>query len=325
MSKMFLNEFEAFAIDADISEYSAAQYKSYLRNVCKKLPCVTNHLDLIATSDNACDKAIYAEQMNAAVTLALKDDACPVSKKRLRDYKCAVAMLVAFVSDLDWNKGKGATAKPVLACASEYSKKDLRRIFLSRVKTQDRLSYSYGVFVARLICKIASKHKIKPFNYLVENIKFLVGPDKNKFIRLKNVDKLTIATDGHAYIESKGKSYPVYTEVVKGGKSIGYEVANVTTMRDLSLDHDTPLYYALRSAFPDMPEYKKLSDSVKDYKDNGKKQNATNLSRDYYKNEYNNICISEKTLLEEICAFIDATQITIMLTSYNSSKNKNNP
>ena len=36
MSKMFLNEFEAFAIDADISEYSAAQYKSYLRNVCKK-------------------------------------------------------------------------------------------------------------------------------------------------------------------------------------------------------------------------------------------------------------------------------------------------
>ena len=318
----FLKEYSAFVLDSGLSQFSADQYKSYLKNACKKLPAITNHLELIAESNNASDQAIYAEQMNAAICSALSDATCSVTKKSLSNYKCAVTVLVAYIAGFDWVKGEGASQRVTLTRVSEYSKKDIKRVFLSRVKTQDRFSYSYGVFAARILQKIASRHKLKIFNNMVDEVKFLVGADKNRFILFKNIDKLIIDVDGHVYIDSKGKTYPLYTEVVKNGVSSGYEVTTVKTMRDLSLDHDTPLYYTLKDSLDSMPEYKKLSDSVKHHINSLKKIEASKFSTDYFKKIYPSLGIDENVLLKEMSEFLDGTKMTVMFTPYNSSKNK---
>ena len=319
----FLNAYRTFALDAGFSAHSTAQYVSYLNNTCQKLPGVTDHLDYIAASTDPDVQAVYAEQMNAAITLALKTNTAAVTRKRLHDYKSAVNLLVAFLAGQAWVKSKGAVALPTLTSVSEYSRNDLRKIFLSRLKTQDRMSYSYGVFAARVLCKIATRHKVKLFNKAVDEAKFLYAPDKNSFFRLKEIDKLTIATDGHAYIERKGKTYPVYTETYQKGNAVAFEIANVTSVRFLSLDHDIPMYDALQAALGNMPEYKKLSDDILAYKAANPNMNASDLSTAYYDLLYPNLTVREDVLLAEIGAFLDATQLTVMHASYNSSKNKN--
>lgn len=318
----FLKGYAAFAEDAGLTKYSIDQYRSYLNNVCKRLPAVASHLEHIAAASLADEKAAYAEQMNAAVTAAQKDDACTIGAKQLRNYKSAVALLIAYVSEMEWTKGKGASAKPVLCSVSEYDRKDLRRIFRSRVKTQDRLSYSYGVFAARILCRIAGRHKVALFNKAVDNVKFLISSDGKRFVRLKSVDKLSIAADGFVYVSAAGQTYSLYTEAVKGGKSAGYEKLRANTMRDLSLDHDMPLYHALERALDTMPAYKKLSDSVKGYQTRVGAPNASELSKNYWKDQYGRETIDENAVLREMGAFIDGTQMTVMFTPYNSSKSK---
>ena len=320
--KSFLREFEDFLVTVGYSHNAALQYCSYVRNVCKKLPGASDCLEKIAEAENAREQAVLAESMNVAVTLARKDASCTVSKKRLSDYKCAVTLLIAFVSELDWVKGHGAVSGPLLSGTSEYSRRDLVRIFLARLKTQDRLSYSYGVFAARILSRIATRQKVALFTQLIENVKFLTAADGKGTLRLKEIDMLCIATDGRVYVQKKGKTFPLYTEVIKCDKSLGYEQMVVSGMRDLSLDHDTPLYEALKTALVHMPEYKQLSDAFKSYLCEHPKLTAAQASKEFMKSEYSALRLSEPKILDELKPFLDTTEITVMLSSYNTSKSK---
>ena len=323
----FLKQYGNFLIDCGFTQNSVDQYKSYLRNVGKKLLSVANNLDMIASTEDTTIQGIYVEQMNIAVTNALRDEDCTVDRKKLHDYRCARAVLHAFVENLAWDKGNGAILKPGVSGLSEYEYKDIKKVFLLRVKTQDRLSYPYGVFAARILNKIAAHHKVKIFDKMIDNVKFLIAPDSNKYVYLKNINKLIITDGGHVCIESEGKTYYVYTEVVKNGVTEGYEKIVVSSLGDLSLDHDTPLYHALEAAITNMPEYKKLSDSVKAHVVANLEENAFNISKDYFDNQYpvEKENINESVLLDEMGAFLGNTAMTIMHKSYNSSKNKNNP
>lgn len=318
----FLAKYKAFVIDAGFTVNSADQYMSYIKNACKKLVGVEKNLELIAASEDIDVRAAYAEQINAAITQALKSGNSIVSQKRLRDYKSAVNVLIAFLSGDGWEKSQGSIAKPKLSCASEYTQKDLKRIFLSRLKTQDRFSYSYGVFAARVLCKIATANNVKLFDKMADNVKFIYSKNSSDFFVLKDIDKLIIATDGFAYIERKGVTYPVYTAAYKQGNFIGYEKAAITLARYLSLDHDVPMVEALEKELPNMTEYKKLSDDMMKYKQSYK-GNASQLSIEYYNSAYKKLSVCETELLKEMSAFLDSLQLTIMHSSYNSSKNKN--
>ena len=318
----FLTSYKSFVVDAGFTINSAHQYVSYLRNVCKKLPGIETKLEQIATSDDVIMQSMYAEELNVAISKELKKVNSNVSLKKLRDYKSAVNVLVAFLSGNEWEKNQGPTIKPKLDCDSEYSRNDLRKIFLSRLKTQDRMSYSYGVFAARILCKIATANKVKLFNKMAENVKFIYSINPQRFFKLKEINKLIIAVDGFAYVECKGKVYPIYTAVYKNGKHIGFEKANITMARYLSLDHDKPMVEALEKQLLNMPEYKKLSDDIMRFK-NTYKGNISKLSIDYYNGEYKNLLINETKILEEMGTFLDSLQLTIMHSSYNSSKNKN--
>lgn len=320
----FLNEYYNFVIEAGFSKNSADQYKSYLRNVGKKLPSVENNLDLIASVEDMAAQSVYVEQMNVAITNALKSGNASVSSKRLNDYRCAVTVLHAFVEELAWDKGNGAIDKPSLTGISEYECKNIKKTFLSRVRTQDRLTYPYGVFAARILSRISTTYKVKLFDKMIENIKFLVSPVGNEYVHLKDIDKLIITDEGYVCIEVKGKINYVYTEIVRDGDSAGYEKLVVSSIGDLSLDHDTPLYIALQEALANMPEYKKISDSVKKYwKEN--KSIAAKFSKDYYEKKYNAVKedINETVMLKEMKEFLDNTSMTVMHKSYNSSKSKN--
>ena len=321
----FIGEYKTFAMDTGLSQGSAESYISYLRNACKNLTGIADHLERIARCSDWDQQAMFAEQINAAITAALNDNACTINKKTLRNSKSAVALLIAFLSDQQMAAPIGATVMPPLGGVSEYSRQDLKLIFLSRLKTQDRLSYSYGVFAARILCKIAAKNKVKLFEEAVNNIKFLYSPSKNTYFRLKEIDKLVIATDGHAYIEKNGLTYPVYTETYQKGHSGGFEIANITVSRQLSLDHDIPMFDALQSALVNMPEYHKLSDDVKRIQKANPKDNASALSKKYFDQFYPQLCLCEASMLKEMKDFLDNMQLTVMHASYNSSKNKNTP
>ena len=97
IAKDFLNEYAAFVMESGLSKYSSDQYKSYLNNVCKKFTGMEKYLDLIAESADADEQGYYAEQMNAAISSALKKENFFISKKKLIDYKCAVALLIAYI------------------------------------------------------------------------------------------------------------------------------------------------------------------------------------------------------------------------------------
>ncbi|MBQ9084121.1 MAG: hypothetical protein IJY24_00525 [Clostridia bacterium] len=322
-TESFLQGYFDFLLDAAFSLNSANQYKSYLKNVCKKLPGMAKHLELISEYSDPDIQAVYAEQMNSAVSSAISSGTSAVSTKQLRNYKSAVALLIAYISNLEWTKGKGGSPKITITAASEYDRRDLRRIFLSRVKTQDRFSYSYGVFAARILSKIASKHKIKLFDGMVNGVSFIISADGKQRVTLADIDKLTIATDGGVYVEVKGASYPLYTEAIEDGVSRGFKILTARSMRDLSLDHDIPLYHALKDALFAMPEYKKLSDSVRSYIDSGITGNASTISKRYLAVIYPTMSLNEVMLLGEVFAFLNSTAITVMYTPSNSSKNKN--
>jgi hypothetical protein len=98
-------------------------------------------------------------------------------------------------------------------------------------------------------------------------------------------------------------------------------------MKNLTLtkfDRDTDLeqLQAWKKLYKSMPEYKKMSDSIKLYQSTCSKKNSSDLSKSYLSSIYPGLHIDEKNMLSEIGAFIDDTQITIMLTSYNSAKGK---
>lgn len=331
--KEFYVGFSDFMADADFSKYSIAQYKKYLNNACKNLPGIQDLMEKIAESDNQRVQEQYAEAINAAITSAQNDENCSISSKDLSDYKSAVAVLIAYISGQQWEKNVGPVCIIPLNANSEYSKKDLKKIFLARLNTQDRFSYDYGVFAARVLTKIAKKYKVKLYDDAINNIKFLYIDDVNKYVKLKDIDKLVIDKNGYVYALVKRKykfkyfgpyaHYRVYTERYKNGRTHGFERINVRSIADLSLDHEIPMHEALKNEMVNMPEYKKLSDDIMKFKNTHKDLNASELSKEYYNKAYPNLDICEEDMLKEIKTFIDNIQLTIMLRSYNSSKSKN--
>lgn len=321
-TKQFMKNYKQFVIDAGLTGNSAAKYVSYLNNACRDLNTIHNHMDLIAKTSNADNQAVYAEEIRSAIINAQNDSTCTIKAKDLRDYRSSANMLIAYISGKAWVKKKGAFT-PTHKSVIEYTRKDLKDVFLSRVRTQDRFSYSYGVFAARILGRIATRHKIKLFTKMIDTTKFLYAPDRRKFFLLKDIDKLIIDLNGDVYMIKGDKEYPVYTETYHKGKFVGFEIIKASSMRDLSLDHDVPLYDALKTALDSMIEYKKLSNDIVKFKITITGKTTAQISKLYFDSEYQNLSIDEEEIMKEMVAFLNTVKLTIMKTSYNSSKNKN--
>ena len=92
-----------------------------------------------------------------------------------------------------------------------YNKKAIRSIFLSRLTTQDRI-YDFGAFPINIIHGLANRKKIALFDKIIDEIKFIYD-DKGNYCLFKEIDRLLLANDNHAYFEKNGKIYPIFTQI----------------------------------------------------------------------------------------------------------------
>lgn len=316
-------------------EKSAKSYVSYINGACKNLPEIEdNEIDNIAdmTQDG---QEIFCENLMRAITSAQKNNNTSVSNKTLDNYHSAVNMLMAFIN----SNNAPANTKPVVDTLplsgeeSYYSKEDIKKNFLARLKTQDRFYNEFGCFPIRLINKIATANgKKKIFDKLINNTSFIYSltdgeESQLRIIHLKDIDGVYIK-DNKAYVSMNNNNYPIFTEEYIDGKKSGYVVATVNTFGDLSLDHDTPMFTALSGFFyRGATTFEQFSVSALKYvnkKQWSNKKRANNLSKEFlHSQEYKDLKLSEESLLNEVSAFINTLSLTVMQRSFNSSKNKN--
>lgn len=311
----FKKAYKTFATtQAHLTKYSADQYASYLNKACQ-LPGMQQQWERIATESNQAKQIQYAEEWCDAIAAAYDDLLCPLTVKQLNNSQSAAHLLLAFVSNVSWIKGKGMSVQ----FTQIISKKAAVTTFKGRLRTQDRI-YDYGAFAADLLAKMATRHKFPLYNTLIDETKF-VYDEKGNFFYLKDIDRIMLANDNHAYFEKDGAIYPIFTETIGTGT---YHKIATNNMRGLSLDHDYPLKSALRTHLQSLPEYKKLSDDILLFKNECKalypKAQASKIMEEYDKQYASRIHVDELQVLREIKGFLDVLHLTIMYQGDNSAK-----
>ena len=145
-------------------------------------------------------------------------------------------------------------------------------------------------------------------------------------IKLKQVHNISIVN--HEFVVcygSKGTTTKLYTEVNKKGNSLGYKIQTGDLLRDISLDHDNPLFDVYRKFLFDgnAPTLRKLSDDYCAYHRAHMNITQSALACHYYNNRYSQLGINEQGLLKEVDVLFSCLKLTIMDRKINSSKNKN--
>lgn len=302
------------------SKHSANKYISYINKVCK-LPGMQDLWDRLAYCDDAAKKTQYAEELCDAIIAAFDDPHCILTEKELRDGQSSAHVLLAFVSGQTWTKHKGIQ----ITFVQVFSNKALTARFKGRLRTQDRI-YSFGAFPIDLICKIATKHKVRTlWDDLIAQTKFVFDAHGNT-VSFADISRVMLGSDHRAYFEKNGQIYTTFTKIVQQGT---YNEIITNDIGSLSLDHDIPVERALRACLVanQMPEFKKLSDDIVYrfmplYKGSHPKAKNQEIVGEYAKNEYDpvRLKIDEKVLLAEVQRFINALSLTIMDKGQNSAK-----
>jgi len=295
------------------SKHTADKYVSYINKACQ-LPGMYDFWARLAACIDPVSKASLVETLCDAITVAFDDPACTIAKKDLRDSQSSAHVLLAFVSGQLWEKYKGIRVKFV----SVYNKNVLRSKFLSRLTTQDRI-YSFASFPINIINGLANKRKVSLFEEMINEIKFIYD-DRGDFFYFKDIDRVMLATDGHAYFEKGGNIYPVYTQIPKQSPP-EYRLLKAPKIDELSLDHDNPVEKKLKEAIGSMPTLQLLSADIQrfkqDYKKTHKKADNRTVLAAYKKCI---VTINEDKLIQEIKQFFGSLSLTIMQRNLNSAK-----
>ena len=295
------------------TKHSADKYVSYINKACK-LPGMQDLWERLTYCPNTVQKTQYVEELCDAIVAAFDDPHCILTEKELRDGQSSAHVLLAFVSGQTWRKHKGITVQ----FTSIYGKKALRSKFLSRLTTQDRI-YSFGAFPINIVNGLANQRKITLFEKMVNEIKFIYNA-KGEYFQFKDITRVMIATDGHAYFEKGNTIYPVYTQIPQQTPA-EYRLLQADKIDELSLDHDNPIEKELKKVIHTMPTLQLLSADIQGFKQTYKKNhkkadNRTVLAA--YKKRI--LPINEDALILEIKQFIEKLSITIMQRNLNSSK-----
>jgi hypothetical protein len=300
------------------SKHSADKYVSYINKACH-LPGMYDFWERLAACVDPITKTAQVEALCDTITVAFDDPACPITGKDLRDSQSSAHVLLAFVSGQLWEKHKGIRVQFI----SIYNKNTLRSKFLSRLTTQDRI-YSFGAFPINIVNGLANKRRVPLFEEMISKIKFIYD-DQGNFFYFKDIDRVMLATDGHACLEKDGKVYHIYTQVPKQTPP-EYRLLQAPKIDELSLDHDNPVEKELKKAIGSMPTLQLLSTDIQIFKQNYKKthkkaDNRTVLAA--YKK-----CMStfdEDALIQEIKEFLSSLSLTIMQRNLNSAKSNRIP
>ncbi len=322
--KKFFKEYKGYLVDTDHTIYGADQYCTYLRKACAFLNLGEGFIEAIIAISDANVQAALCEHLMAKLCNEFKNTTDKALKKQISNYKSAVTALSEFLTHEDDGNDTILSLLPAvtLPCESVYDRKELFNIFKSRLVTQDRYYYDDGkCFPSRIINRIATKNKRKLYDTLILNTRFLYEADGDKFFVLREIDRLTIKTDGFVKIEVKGKEYDVYTEVWTDHKIVGYELLRVSSVRYISLDHMVSVHSKLIPFIDMRGELEKFSKHVMSYKRTVPDMTVSDFSSAYYNSHYGELSVDEMVLLDQILEFIDMLELLILHKSYNSSKN----
>lgn len=295
------------------SSNSANKYISYINKACS-LPGMNDLWYKLSSSNDSFQRTKYIEELCDTIALSFDDLNCSISKKDLRNCQSSAHVLFAFVSGQKWVKYNGIQVQ----FTSIYNHNALRSKFLSRLTTQDRI-YSFGSFPINIINGIATRKKISLFDKMIEEIKIIYNSSGDYF-HFKDVSRIMLATDGHAYFEKAGIIYPIFTQIPKKSPA-KYCILQAPKIDELSLDHDNPIENELKKFISCMPTLKFLSNDIQKFKQSyklthPKADNRTVLSS--YKHHI--IKIDEDELIKETATFLNKLSLTIMQRNFNSSK-----
>lgn len=296
------------------SHHTADKYVSYINKVCA-LPGMHDLWERLAVCENPETKTMYVEELCDAITVAFDDPSCVIKEKDLRDSQSSAHVLLAFVSGQIWAKYRGIQVQ----FTSIYNQKALRSKFLSRLTTQDRI-YSFGAFPIYIVNSIARQRKISLFDKMIDETKFIYN-HKGDYFYFKDIDRVMLGTDGHAYFSKDGVVYTVFTQIPKKTPA-DYCAAHIPKIDDLSLDHDNPVKNVLKSEISTMPVLNLLSQDIWKFKQVYKNTHKSADNRAVLA-AYKHVMmkVDEVTLIKETEAFLNQLSLTIMERGFNSSKN----
>ena len=320
--------FRDFLLDADeprTSEESAKSYVSYLRGANRRFfPSNDKNADYFAyVADLPNETRIQLMgELISELQAERRNPASLHNKKTLGNYCSALRALEDFYQSPDLPQIPLLEVSPAPKESSihiDYSMKDVRKSFRSRLKTQDRF-YAFGSFPCRLLGRVFGRDKdyFSLFENLIDKTKILLGSGSS--CRLQSVHGISIE-NGYAYaLVGKDKKL-IYTEAFKNGHSDGFKPMEAFALSSLSLDHDWPLSQALEERLNQMPTLKRLGEDIIRYRNNKKFPNAAAFTKDYYANAYGALAIDKNELLGELKDFFSHLSLTLMSFRDNSSKN----
>ena len=328
--KTFFKEYKGYLVETNRTSNVADQYCTYLRKACTMLNLGEGFIEAIIAIADINVQAALCEYLMAKLSHEFENTKDKNLKKQISNYKSAVSALSEFITREDNTNNTVVSLLPMveLPFESTYDQKELIKKFNSRLVTQER--YYYGdkaSFSARVINRIATKIKRKNiYKELILNTRFLYGPDESKFFLLKDINKLTIKTDGFVKIEVDSKEYDVYTQVYTEGKFIGFELLRVSSVEFISLDHVHSMHELYPAFLNTHPELQKFSDNVLKHRLNHLAMRIDQFATYYYNDIYpkimteDGVVLDENQLMDDVSAFVEQLELLIIHKKYNSSK-----
>lgn len=206
-----------------------------------------------------------------------------------------------------------------------YTKRDLTKTFLFRLKTQDRC-YDFIRYPIRLIWKLVTKENlqekiVRSMRDRLNDMDCYISKD-GKAIKYEKVRKLTIS-NGKSYVNGK----ELYTELFNDGScsSIKYDLMQ-PELSLMSIDHVKPQYEMMKENLQNYPYLQRITNqfnkTVKQYglKDKTTSAKANTLVYDEINSKWPKQDVS--SLVDETTSLIDSMKFALMDKSENSKKNK---
>lgn len=205
-----------------------------------------------------------------------------------------------------------------------YTKKALDKVYIARLKTQDR-SYDEIMFPIRAIWKFAKKHGkdkdiLKVMQETLDKMVYYTSADGTENIEHKNIKKLTLnLKDKYVGLNQREK---MFTEVF--GKAV--KELQKPIMASISIDHAKSLHTLMTGG--NEKQYKKLlelSYDMRNFNYTCKRTRAAEAIEffNHYENSDKYSIEFVKGLVKEVCDLFNKMQFVAMDKAQNSSKNDN--
>lgn len=327
-------EFKIWSIEEDtLTKNSANNYAAYIRKAFAYLleEQIPNGKEVVKTHNFKKSQKTTDNDYNNVVIYYEALLAKQSKNKTVRNSISGFRKFLIFMESQGYVFDRNMSDKDLKKCKDKqqlryqvvYSNKDLKSIFKSRLKTQDRV-YKHLVLPLRVINTLFKKEFGKTYeDFLdtqIDNIQYLIK-DENINIRHRDVEQLELTEKNGIILTTKdGLRHFLYTDTKSGKQEM-----KASRIREVTIDHKTPLHDLTLNHH--CPELHKLSDIVKKILEkSGEGITGRTLTKykkliDEYLIEDNEIDLEK--LFYDFKGLYNKMDLVLMDGASNSSKGKN--